>query len=528
MNWIRTFLVDLDVRYVLSPTHLHEFKSADRIYTQPPVMSLYLADQKLGSHSQPGSSSHKFMIKGKQTGSMHRGHSWVFRAESYETMLAWYDDIKSLTEKSGEELNAFVRKHAHSFSSSSARAGSVSGESAMDEDEADAVPFSANGSLVHQGNSMPPFQRPSPGGRFPSDLSANQYLQRPISPSEGSSDDRDILAAAARLPQHYERTDVQQQQPASQTPTPVQAHRPDPFSESSTYPNTATTTGGPYPTTTTGPPPTVTPPATSQVPASHPSHLEAGHHYQRNHSNYGSWMAPAGGGAAVGAGVLGAEEYWRHKHQKAEEIEMQQERERQAELQNNSTIAPANPSISDSTGLIAGEAPTSPIVTNSEVPALVPASVGQEPSNISPLPTPDVAPIPPAVAEQVTPIPLTVIEPITPTPPAVTEQGSPITITVVEQTSPIPMPVPVQVPLTVLAEPVADLPTELTVPQPASAEISAAPTTAEANHTAYDTNPDGSVNATRTGTVFPILRHNTDTSVSNLHIPGEFPRGTGL
>ena len=26
--------------YVLSPTHLHEFKSADKIYTQPPVMSL--------------------------------------------------------------------------------------------------------------------------------------------------------------------------------------------------------------------------------------------------------------------------------------------------------------------------------------------------------------------------------------------------------------------------------------------------------------------------------------------------------
>lgn len=42
--------------YVLSPTHIHEFKSADRIYTQPPVMSLYLPDQKLGSRSQPGSS----------------------------------------------------------------------------------------------------------------------------------------------------------------------------------------------------------------------------------------------------------------------------------------------------------------------------------------------------------------------------------------------------------------------------------------------------------------------------------------
>jgi hypothetical protein len=71
-------------RYVLSPTHLHEFKSADK--TGAPIMSLYLPEQKLGSHSNEGSSSNKFMLKGRQTGSMHRGHSWVFRAESYDTM----------------------------------------------------------------------------------------------------------------------------------------------------------------------------------------------------------------------------------------------------------------------------------------------------------------------------------------------------------------------------------------------------------------------------------------------------------
>ncbi|KAI5286563.1 hypothetical protein KEM55_000265, partial [Ascosphaera atra] len=53
--------------YVLSPTHLHEFRSADRIALQAPVMSLYLPDQKLGSHSNEDSSSHKFMLKGRQT-----------------------------------------------------------------------------------------------------------------------------------------------------------------------------------------------------------------------------------------------------------------------------------------------------------------------------------------------------------------------------------------------------------------------------------------------------------------------------
>lgn len=95
-------------RYVLSPTHLHEFRSADGIAYQTPVMSLYLPEQKLGSHSQPTSSSYKFMLKGRQTGSMHRGHAWVFRAESYDTMRAWFDDIANLVNKTGEARNAFV------------------------------------------------------------------------------------------------------------------------------------------------------------------------------------------------------------------------------------------------------------------------------------------------------------------------------------------------------------------------------------------------------------------------------------
>merc|ERR1719359_1778638 len=132
--------------YVLSPTHLHEFKSADHIYSQSPVMSLLLSDQKLGSHSQPGSSSHKFMLKGRQTGSMHRGHSWVFRAETYDTMLAWYEDIRNLTEKSPQERNAFVRQHARSISGTSQRAGSISSDGIMDEE--DEEPFSASNADV--------------------------------------------------------------------------------------------------------------------------------------------------------------------------------------------------------------------------------------------------------------------------------------------------------------------------------------------------------------------------------------------
>ena len=147
--------------YILSATHLHEFKSADKIYSQPPVMSLYLGDQKLGSHSQAGSSSHKFMLKGKQSGSVHKGHNWVFRAETYDTMMAWFEDIRNLTEKTGEQRNDYVRKHARSVSASDRNTISSDG---MDEDEADAVPYSADAASLAEANPTTPLpQRPSPG-----------------------------------------------------------------------------------------------------------------------------------------------------------------------------------------------------------------------------------------------------------------------------------------------------------------------------------------------------------------------------
>ncbi|RAL09569.1 SLM1 family PH domain-containing protein [Aspergillus homomorphus CBS 101889] len=177
--------------YVLSPTHLHEFKSADRVAWQQPVMSLNLLDQKLGSHSQPDSTSHKFMLKGRQTGTMHRGHSWVFRAESHETMMAWYEDIESLMTKTGEARNAYVRRHVRTVSGASFRNSS----DGMDEDEADRTPYSAESAVLHQ--ERPTSQPRQPGGRFPSDVQIDRHLEAPLSPSSGeSSGDRDLLAAA--------------------------------------------------------------------------------------------------------------------------------------------------------------------------------------------------------------------------------------------------------------------------------------------------------------------------------------------
>ena len=188
---------------MLSTTHLHEFKSPDRISSQAPVMSLPLADQKLGSHSNADSTSHKFMLKGRQSGGMHRGHAWVFRAESYDTMLAWFSDLKNLTEKTGAERKEFIRRsHARSVSAGSHKAGSISSDGGIDEDEADEVPYSATASqadVAPQVETLP--QRPNPGGRFPSALKINRDSQVPVSPSSPSSStgDPEIIAAAGPL-----------------------------------------------------------------------------------------------------------------------------------------------------------------------------------------------------------------------------------------------------------------------------------------------------------------------------------------
>ena len=165
-------------------------------------MSLPLADQKLGSHSNQDSTSHKFMLKGRQSGGMHKSHAWVFRAESYDTMMAWFGDIKSLTETTGPARDAFIRRnHARSISGGSHNAGSISEGSALDEDEADQVPYSASASQVEPSAEKLP-QRPNPGGRFPSLLSVNRDSQVPLSPSSTSenSGDREIVAAVGALP----------------------------------------------------------------------------------------------------------------------------------------------------------------------------------------------------------------------------------------------------------------------------------------------------------------------------------------
>jgi hypothetical protein len=148
-------------------------------------MSLYLPEQKLGSHSADGSSSNKFVLKGRQTGSMHRGHKWVFRAESHDTMMAWYEDIKNVTEQTPEERLNLVRASSRSISRSSQRS-SVSSDGVDDDEE---PPFTATVASVNQQPRQDGLVRRPSGGRFPSDLQVNAQrgLQVPVSPLSVSS-----------------------------------------------------------------------------------------------------------------------------------------------------------------------------------------------------------------------------------------------------------------------------------------------------------------------------------------------------
>ncbi|ODV83621.1 hypothetical protein CANARDRAFT_184706, partial [[Candida] arabinofermentans NRRL YB-2248] len=87
--------------YVLTSNFIHEFKSNDRKRDPIPIMSLSLEDCQMAEHSRKDeknpNSYHKFVLHAKQNGLLHKGHNWVFRAESYNLMISWYNDLKKLT-----------------------------------------------------------------------------------------------------------------------------------------------------------------------------------------------------------------------------------------------------------------------------------------------------------------------------------------------------------------------------------------------------------------------------------------------
>ncbi|KAK5114371.1 hypothetical protein LTR62_002623 [Meristemomyces frigidus] len=500
--------------YVLSPTHLHEFKSADKIYTQPPVMSLYLLDQRLGSKSEVGSSSNKFMLKGKQSGGVHKGHNWVFRAETHDTMLAWYEDIRILTESTGEVRNAFVRKHAKSISTVSD--GATVSSDGFEDDEADAEPYRADAASLAEAHpqELRP-QRPAPGllfvnagGRFPSDL--NVPRNRAFTASSASDEpEADVLAAAgtgAVAGTAAEEYELRGQNPyaldgVSRGARTISDYNPGPStvgdyaeynqtpaypgyeSEASRAPVQTQTYSLPIqsqqpvyqqqqpPVATTLPPTTYQPthqqstttqppPPPSSNPTSQPPFLGD----DRHTSTYGDWMTPTtatAGVAGVGAGVIGAQ----YLHDRRNNAAADRSPEPFPVMSEADKARLPEPS---EMGTVAGGAALQPSSTDNLAAVSVPLG------GRGAVPEEKVSAIP--VADR-----------------------------------PFESRTPAQV-----AEPMA------------TKSVSGTGTGTKVGPSAQDGGRglDGleGANARETGRFVPVVRHNTDMSVSALHVPGEFPR----
>ncbi len=88
--------------YLLTPCFLHEFKTIDRKKEPFPILSISLDDCEISEYIKEHSSinsTNKFVLnasKKKHSGSLHRSHNWVFKAENNKEMHLWYDKIKQL------------------------------------------------------------------------------------------------------------------------------------------------------------------------------------------------------------------------------------------------------------------------------------------------------------------------------------------------------------------------------------------------------------------------------------------------
>jgi hypothetical protein len=263
------------------------------------------------------------------------------RAETYDTMLAWYDDINSLIDKTGDERNAFVvTRHKRSRSTGSNR--SISSDGGLEEDEADHVPFSAAQSVQNQAitreSELP--SRPSPGGRFPSDLQVDRSLQA-RGPSSGSSSEvgLDLATAAGGLhtvhasyPNAYE--DRTPYDDAYGPGNPYEYHPENPSQQlqqqTSYYANNAPATPGQNAANIapTDPNQSAAQPVPFQPYQPNAAQQQPQQQYpsfgqnQRVVSNYSNWMAPAAAGAGgLAAGAVGAEALRRHRQEQEQEDE---------------------------------------------------------------------------------------------------------------------------------------------------------------------------------------------------------------
>lgn len=87
--------------YVLTCSFIHEFKSNDRKKDPHPVMSLPLDSCTVSDHSKDDGKTngvYKFILTSKLASAlMHKTHKWVFRTNTYQDMIDWFNDIKKMT-----------------------------------------------------------------------------------------------------------------------------------------------------------------------------------------------------------------------------------------------------------------------------------------------------------------------------------------------------------------------------------------------------------------------------------------------
>ncbi|CAX41138.1 phosphatidylinositol 4,5-bisphosphate effector protein, putative [Candida dubliniensis CD36] len=87
--------------YVLTCSYIHEFKSSDRKKDPQPVMSLPLDSCTVSDHSKNDGKLegvYKFILTSKSHNTlMNKTHKWVFRTNTYQNMIEWFDSIKKMT-----------------------------------------------------------------------------------------------------------------------------------------------------------------------------------------------------------------------------------------------------------------------------------------------------------------------------------------------------------------------------------------------------------------------------------------------
>ncbi|CAI4050174.1 phosphatidylinositol 4,5-bisphosphate-binding protein SKDI_14G2750 [Saccharomyces kudriavzevii IFO 1802] len=88
--------------YVLTPSFLHEFKTPDKHKFSVPLMSIPLVECTVTEHSKKTKSNseqgnNKFILRTNSNGLIHRGHNWVFKVDSYDDMIEWFDNINALS-----------------------------------------------------------------------------------------------------------------------------------------------------------------------------------------------------------------------------------------------------------------------------------------------------------------------------------------------------------------------------------------------------------------------------------------------